>query len=105
MLTRFPVSLSFDDGKLSAICHKWKIAELSLFGSALREDFGLDSDVDLVVKFEPDSHWSLWDFYALQEELEELFGRDVDLVEVEGIVNPIRRRNILNSLQVVYAAG
>jgi len=103
MLTHFPTSLSFIEGKLSAICHKWKIAELSLFGSALRDDFGVDSDIDLAVKFEPDSHWSLWDFYTLQEELEELFGREVDLVEAEGIINPIRKRNIMNNLQVVYA--
>ncbi len=105
MLKHFPASLTFDESKLSAICLKWKIAELSLFGSALRDDFAPDSDVDLAVKFEPDSHWSLWDFYTLQEELEELFGREVDLVEVEGIINPIRKRNIMNSLQVVYAAG
>jgi len=71
MFTHFHASLSFDESKLSAICRKWKIAERSLFGSALRDDFGPDSDVDLVV----------W------------------------IVNPIRRKNILSSLQVVYAAG
>ncbi len=105
MLKHFPKSLLFDADRLSAICCKWKITELSLFGSALRDDFGPESDIDLAVKFVPDSHWSLWDFYALQEELEELFGRDVDIVEVEGIINPIRRKNILSSLQVVYAAG
>jgi predicted nucleotidyltransferase len=89
---------------LSAACRKWKIKELALFGSALREDFGADSDVDVVVKFQPDAHWSLWDFYTLQEELEQLFKRDVDLVELEGIINPIRRRNIVSSMRVVYAA-
>jgi len=105
MLKTTTIPLPYDRAALTALCRKWKIKELSIFGSALRDDFRPDSDVDLVVKFYPESRWSLWDFYAIQEELEELFGRKVDLVEVEGIVNPIRRRNILNSLQVVYAAG
>ncbi|MFH0765360.1 MAG: nucleotidyltransferase domain-containing protein [Calditrichota bacterium] len=94
----------FDSENLSILCRKWKIKELALFGSALREDFGPDSDVDLVVKFHPDAHWSLWDFYDLQNELESIFKREVDLVEIEGVTNPLRRKNILNSMKVVYAA-
>ncbi len=89
---------------LCATCRRWKIKELALFGSALLEDFGPESDVDVVVRFHPDAHWSLWDFYDLQYELETIFKREVDLVEVEGIINPIRRRNILNSMRVVYVA-
>ena len=58
-MSHFPVSLSFDKSKLPAVSRKWKIAELSLFGSALRDDFEPDSDVDLVVKFEPDSDSNL----------------------------------------------
>lgn len=104
MLILLLPAISISPGRLEALCLKWHIAELSLFGSALRDDFGPDSDIDLVVKFSPDAHWSLWDFYTLQEELETLFGREVDLVEAEGIVNRIRRRNMLSSSRVVYAA-
>ena len=89
---------------MSNLCRKWKIKELALFGSVLRDDFKPDSDVDVTVTFMEDAHWGLWDIYELQEELKTLFGRDVDLVEPDGIINPIRRRNILNNRQVVYVA-
>ena len=89
---------------MSNLCRKWKIKELALFGSVLRDDFTADSDVDVTVTFMEDAHWGLWDIYELQEELKTLFGRDVDLVEPDGIINPIRRRNILNNRQVVYVA-
>ncbi len=77
---------------------------MAVFGSVLREDFRPDSDIDLIVRFSDDARWGLWDFYALREELEILFDRQVDLVEPEGIINPIRRRSILSSQQLIYAA-
>ena len=94
----------FNKTKLHALCRKWKIKELALFGSALREDFRPDSDVDVTVIFEDGARWGLWDFYVLREELEQLFGREVDLVEPDGIINPIRRKHILNNRKVLYAA-
>ena len=97
--------IPIDRGKIAGFCSRWKILEFSLFGSVLREDFGPDSDVDVLVTFHPDARWSLFDFVDMQEELKALFGRDVDLVETEGLRNPFRRRSILRSREVIHAAG
>ncbi len=93
-----------ESGKLGDFCRKWQVRELSLFGSALREDFRDDSDVDVLVSFEPHAAWSLLDLVTMQEELEALVGRHVDLVEQEALRNPYRRAAILNSKRVLYAA-
>lgn len=90
--------------QIEALCRKWKIRELALFGSALRDDFRPDSDVDVTVTFNEDAHWGLSDIYELRDELKTLFGREIDLVEPEGIINPIRKKRILSSRQVIYAA-
>lgn len=89
---------------LARLCRKWKVKELSLFGSVLREDFSESSDVDVLVSFNAAATWSLWDLMEMKEELEGLFGRSVDLVEKEALRNPWRRREILSSYEVVYAA-
>jgi len=94
--------------KIAAFCRKWKIKELALFGSVLREDFRPDSDVDFLVTFEEDARWSFFDMVDMQDELKEILGREVDLVErraVEHSENYIRRRHILQSLEPVYVAG
>lgn len=88
---------------LERFCQKWRVRELALFGSVLREDFGPESDVDVLVSFEPQAPWSLWDLIDMQAELESLFGRPVDLVEKEGLRNPWRRQEILRTREVVYA--
>jgi predicted nucleotidyltransferase len=90
---------------LQALCRKWRVRELSLFGSVLREDFGPGSDVDVLVSFEDDAPWSLWDLISLRDELCELFGRRVDLIEREGLRNPFRRQRILQTRQVIYGGG
>jgi len=90
--------------KIAEFCRKWRIRRLSLFGSVLREDFGPDSDVDVLVSFEPDSTWDLFDLVDMRDELVTLFDREVDLVEEEGLRNPFRRSSILSTRQVVYAA-
>ena len=90
--------------QLSAFCRRWRITELALFGSALRDDFRPDSDVDLLVTFESDAPWSMLDLVAMEFELEELFGRGVDLVEraaIEQSDNWIRRRHILESAEPI----
>jgi len=92
---------------VEAFCRKWKISELALFGSVLRDDFRPDSDVDVLVSFAPDADWSLLDHLAMEEELAGILGRKVDLVSrraVERSANRIRRQAILNSAEVVYAA-
>lgn len=92
------------EDRLSELCRKWKVTELSLFGSILRDDFGPDSDVDVLVVFEPEAPWSLWDLMDMKEELEVVFGRKVDMIEKEALRNPWRKRRILSSYEVVYAA-
>jgi predicted nucleotidyltransferase len=89
---------------IEGFCRKWRIARLSLFGSVLRDDFGPNSDIDVLVSFQPDSTWDLLDLVDMRDELRGLFGREVDLVEEEGLRNPFRRSNILSSRQVIYAA-
>jgi len=90
--------------RIAAFCRKWKIKELALFGSVLREDFGPDSDVDVLVTFEPDVPWSLFDWPDMTDELKVIFGREVDLVEKAGLRNPYRRYTILTTREIIYAA-
>ena len=96
--------LGVDPERIDAFCRKWRIRELSLFGSALREDFRTDSDVDLLVVFEPPNPWTLWDFIDMREELEQMFGRRVDLLSKKSLKNPWRRAEILRTHRVIYAA-
>ncbi len=89
---------------LRAFCARWGIRELALFGSALREDFRPDSDIDLLASFEAGSSWGLLDHAQMQQELAALLGRPVDLVSrraVERSANPLRRQAILDSAQVI----
>lgn len=93
--------------RIVEFCEKWRIVEFALFGSVLREDFGPDSDVDVLVKFSPEARHSLFDMVRMQDELKALLGRDVDLVSrrgIEGSRNYLRRKAILDSAEVVYAA-
>ena len=90
--------------KIEAFCRKWKIAEFALFGSVLSEEFGPDSDVDVLITLQQDAPWSLFEWVDMIDELKEIFGRDVDLVEKTAIRNPFRRHHILKSHRVIYAA-
>ena len=93
--------------EIAAFCRRWQVVELALFGSALRDDFGPDSDIDLLVSFDPDARPTLFDVVRMQEELSRVLGRKVDLVTRRAVAtsrNYIRRRAILGSAQVVYAA-
>jgi len=98
------VILELPQEKIADFCRRWKIAELALFGSILRDDFGPDSDVDVLIEFAGDADWSLYDWVDMIEELKAIFGRDVDLVERSGLRNPFRRHEILSTKQVIYAA-
>jgi predicted nucleotidyltransferase len=94
--------------QIADFCRRWKITELALFGSALREDFGPSSDVDFLVSFAPDAEWSLLDHVRMEEELKALIGREVDLISrraVERSENRIRRSAILESAKPLYVAG
>ena len=63
-------NLNISPDRIARFCHDWKISELALFGSVLRDDFGPDSDIDLLVTFEPDARWSLFDIVRLKREFE-----------------------------------
>jgi uncharacterized protein len=94
------------DADLRAFCQRWQITELMLFGSALRDDFGDHSDIDLLVSFHPSSRTTLFDLVTMEDELAHLFQRRVDLVSKEAVLqseNFIRRQSILENAQVIYA--
>jgi predicted nucleotidyltransferase len=90
--------------QIADFCRKWKIKEMAIFGSALGDDFRPDSDVDVLIVFDDSAKWSLFDHIQAEEELKELIGRKVDLVEKKTIRNPFRRHHILNHSEVIYAA-
>jgi predicted nucleotidyltransferase len=91
--------------EVAKFCQRWKIQELALFGSALRDDFRSDSDVDLLVTFATDADWGLLDHVRMQQELQTLLRRDVDLITkraLERSRNWLRRREILKTAQVLF---
>ncbi len=96
--------IQIDRERIAEFCLKWRITEFSLFGSVLREDFGPESDVDVLVEFAIDHPWSLFDIVDMEDELQALFGRNVDMIMKGGLRNPFRRHEILTTRQVVYAA-
>ena len=85
---------------------RWKIKELALFGSVLRDDFRPDSDIDVLVTFSANADWSLFDNVRIQQELADILERQVDLVSkraIERSHNWIRRREILDTARIIYA--
>ncbi len=88
--------------RIADFAQRWKITELALFGSVLRDDFDADSDVDVLVSFDPAATWSLWDLTTMEDELTTIIGRKVDLVEKDGLRNPFRRHQILSGRKVIY---
>jgi hypothetical protein len=101
------MNIKVPKARIAEFSQKWKIVELSFFGSVLRDDFRPDSDVDVLVTFAPDGRYSQCDLVHIEGELEKMLGRKVDLVErcsIEQSENYIRRKHILNSPQTVYVA-
>ena len=99
--------ISWPAERIADFCRRWKVSELSLFGSALREDFRPDSDIDLLYTLEPEAQRSLLDLVSMEDELAEVFGRRVDLVSrqaIEHSYNSIRRKAILESARKVYGS-
>lgn len=91
---------------IEKFCERWHIVEFALFGSVLRDDFSELSDIDVLVQFEPNNVPGL-KFVSMALELEELFGRPVDVLTRPGVEqsqNYIRRKAILDSAEVIYAA-
>ena len=98
-----PQSLTFDKHRLSDFCQRNRIRKLSLFGSALRDDFGPDSDLDFLAEFEPDAVVTLIDMARMEEELAEIAGRKVDLRTPQELSRYFRDK-VLAEAQVQYAA-
>ena len=100
-------SIDIPQNQIADFCRRWQISEFALFGSALRDDFDPDSDLDILVTFAPGAEWSLLDHVRMEQELADLLGRKIDLLSrraVEHSHNWMRRREILNTAEVVYAA-
>ena len=98
--------VSIRKDQLTAFCKRWQITELALFGSVLRDDFGPESDVDVLVEFEERARHTLLDIAQMENELSRMLGREVDLSErtaVEQSRNYIRRKAILDSAETIYA--
>ena len=93
-----------DLNSVREIALSYGVHEISVFGSALRDDFRPESDIELLVTFEPDAEVSLFDIMELEERFSGIFGRRVQIVEPESLKNPVRRRTILSTSAPLYAA-
>ena len=81
------------------------MTELALFGSVLRDDFGPESDIDVLVSFDARARHTLFDMVEMEEELKAILGREVDLVSRRGIErssNHLRREAILGSVEIIH---
>ena len=93
--------------EILAFCERWQVAEFAFFGSVLRDDFGSESDVDVMVRFHPEASHSLLSMVSMEQELSDILGRETDLLSraaVEKSRNYIRREEILKSAEVFYVA-
>ena len=97
------IRISIPNKDLKEFCRRYQVNRLALFGSVLRRDFRKDSDVDVLVSFEPDAHVGFITLSRMQRELSELFERPVDLVLMDGL-KPVIRDSVLASIEEVYAA-
>jgi hypothetical protein len=98
-VARIPI----DKEKVAEFCKRRRIRRLSLFGSVLRDDFGPDSDVDVLVEFEPGEGITFTNRVEMLDELSAMFGREADLVDKRYLNNPYRRHEIISSAEMVYA--
>lgn len=98
------IRIDIPKDKIAEFCRKWEIKEMAIFGSALADDFRPDSDADVLVVFEENARWGHFDLMRAEEELGQIFGRKVDLVEKKTVRNPFRRHHILSHREVIYAA-
>ncbi|MEM8831571.1 MAG: nucleotidyltransferase domain-containing protein [Cyanobacteria bacterium P01_G01_bin.19] len=98
----FAVTIPYEE--IIEFCQRWKVEQFYLFGSVLRSDFTKDSDIDVMVKFLPEARIG-WKIVTMNDELEKVFHRRVDLVTKDAIEkskNWIRRQNILDSVVLIY---
>jgi predicted nucleotidyltransferase len=92
-----------DETKLADLCRRYRVRELSFFGSAARGEMRPDSDIDMLVEFLPDADIDLVDYAGLMLDLSHLLGRKVDLVSKNGL-KPLIRASVLQEARLLYAA-
>lgn len=97
----FEQRLSIPYETIADFCQRHHIRKLSLFGSVLRDDFRPDSDIDVLVEFEPDAKISLFDMGGMQMEISELFGREVDF-KTDKFISPRYRQKVIDSAMIIY---
>ena len=93
---------------IARFCRRWQIREFALFGSALRDDFHPESDIDVLITYAPTSEWGLFDHVQMRNELSALLGRKIDLVTrraLEQTRNQILRDRILKTAHVIFSEG
>jgi len=99
------LQLAVDEQALTALCQKWKVDSLAVFGSILTSEFSAKSDVDLLVSFEPEATPSLFELVNLKQQFESLFGRQVDILirrAIEKSHNEYRKQEILSTAKTIY---
>ncbi|MBI4726817.1 nucleotidyltransferase family protein [candidate division TA06 bacterium] len=91
--------------EIAQFCQRWLISKLALFGSVLRDDFGPESDVDILVAFSPGADWGLLDHVQMQQELQTILRRNVDLISARALErsrNWMLRDEILNTAETLF---
>ena len=100
-------NINMPKDKIKNFCSKWKIKEFAFFGSVLLDSFGKNSDVDVLVEFEAGIRWNWKELCEINDELEDILGRKVDLVEKRLVLNsdnPYRKKHILENMEVLHVA-
>ncbi|MBN8546624.1 MAG: nucleotidyltransferase domain-containing protein [Ignavibacteria bacterium] len=100
-------NVEFDKNELDLMCQKWKVKQLSFFGSVIREDFNSKSDIDILIEFQPDAIITLSKFERIRMDFERFFNRKVDLVSKRAVINSrnvVRKNAVLSNFRVVYGA-
>jgi uncharacterized protein len=101
------IKIKLPERAIADFCIKWEIREMALFGSVLRDDFGPESDIDILVTVKEGSKRTLFDLVRMKNEMSEILGREVDIVSRRGISkgrNALRRDAILNTAEAIYVA-
>lgn len=99
-----PLQIEVSQEAIADFCRRNQIRKLAIFGSALRDDFTPESDVDVIVWFEPEANVGLFELYRMQQELVVLFQRDVDLNTENGLSKYFRDQ-VLSEPEVLYDAA
>lgn len=89
--------------EIERICRTLPVKRLGLFGSAITGDFTSDSDIDVLVVFDPDENVDLFEkYFDLKEQLAKIFNRNVDLVVDKSFRNPVFRESVEKTRTIIY---